>query len=94
MSDSKAPLPVCHDRQTPPANSSPSPGKPPKLIRRPLVEQRTGLSRSSIYARMAEGTFPLAVPLGGRAVAWIEDEIDEWVRGVIEARAYRTAKEA
>jgi len=58
-----------------------------RLLRRREVEARTGLSRSSIYARMADGTFPLAVYLGGRAVAWVESEIDSWVMARIAARA-------
>ena len=58
---------------------------PVRLLRRPEVEARTGLSRSSIYARMAEGTFPRPVRLGKYGVAWIEAEIDEWVRNRISA---------
>jgi len=61
-----------------------------RLLRRKEVEARTGLSRSSIYARMDKGTFPSAIGLGGRAVAWLENEIDAWVQGVIEARSNRT----
>lgn len=61
----------------------------PRLLRRREVEARTGLSRSSIYARMALGTFPLAVDLGGRAVAWVENEIDGWCLERIAARAAR-----
>jgi len=57
-----------------------------KLLRRPEVEQRTGLKRSSIYARIKEGTFPQPVSLGGRAVAWVEEEIAGWIRERIEAR--------
>ena len=34
------------------------------------VMARTGLSRSAIYAAIAEGTFPAQIPLGLRAVAW------------------------
>lgn len=53
--------------------------KIPRLLRRREVESRTGLSRSSIYARMALKTFPASIDLGGRAVAWREDEVDKWV---------------
>jgi prophage regulatory protein len=53
--------------------------KIPRLLRRREVESRTGLSRSSIYARMALKTFPASIDLGGRAVAWREDEVDQWV---------------
>jgi len=63
--------------------------KAPRLLRRREVEARTGLSRSSIYARMAAGSFPVAVDLGGRAVAWMENEVDGWVLERIAARLPR-----
>lgn len=66
------------------------PEKAPRLLRRKEVESKTGLSRSSIYARMAAGTFPLAVDLGGRAVAWMENEVDSWVLARIAARSSRS----
>lgn len=54
------------------------------ILRRKQVELRTGLSRSTIYARIAEGLFPRPIDLGGgRAVGWIEAEIDDWVRSRI-----------
>jgi prophage regulatory protein len=55
------------------------------ILRRKQVEARTGLSRSSIYARIAAGTFPKAIDLGGgRAVGWIEAEINDWIKQRIE----------
>ena len=53
---------------------------PIRFLRLPEVLERTGLSRSTIYVRLAEGRFPQPVRLGDRAVGWIEAEIDEWVR--------------
>ena len=53
---------------------------PIRILRLPEVLKRTGLSRSTIYVRLAEGRFPQPVRLGDRAVGWIEAEIDEWVR--------------
>jgi prophage regulatory protein len=50
------------------------------IIRLPGVKHRTGLSRSSIYKKISEGTFPRQVRLGPRACGWIESEIDEWIR--------------
>jgi prophage regulatory protein len=47
-------------------------------LRRPEVERATGLRRSSIYERMADGTFPKPIPLGGRAVGWLQSEIVAW----------------
>lgn len=50
-----------------------------RMLRRPEVESRTGLSRSTIYAMMTEGTFPKPVRLGKRAVGWPESVIAEWL---------------
>ena len=50
-----------------------------QFLRRKQVEHITGLSRSSIYAMMAKGTFPKQRKIGDRAVAWLKDEIDNWV---------------
>ena len=54
------------------------------ILRLPAVKQRTGLSRSTIYLRVAQGTFPAPVSLGARAVGWVESEVDEWLARRIE----------
>jgi prophage regulatory protein len=56
-----------------------TPTRPGKLLRLPLVEDRTGLGKSSIYAGVKAGTFPAPVRLSARAVAWRESEIDQWI---------------
>ncbi len=55
------------------------------ILRLPEVKKTTGLSRSTIYARISHGTFPKPVNLGGRAVGWLEAEIQEWLQRRIEA---------
>ncbi len=49
-----------------------------KILRRPDVERLTGLSRSTIYSMLKEGTFPRPVRLGKRAVGWHESDLDIW----------------
>ena len=44
----------------------------PAFLRRKQVETRTGLSRSTIYQYIKDGVFPKPVPLGPRAVGWLE----------------------
>ncbi|WP_019568713.1 AlpA family transcriptional regulator [Thioalkalivibrio sp. ALMg13-2] len=56
-----------------------------RILRLPSVKARTGLSRSTIYLRIAEGSFPAPIPLGGRAVGWIEEEVDNWIKERISA---------
>jgi len=55
------------------------------VLRLPEVIRQTGLSRSSIYLRIANNEFPAPISLGGRAVGWLQQDIDEWVVEKIEA---------
>ena len=56
------------------------------ILRRKQVEARTGLSRSTIYARLREGgDFPKPIQLGAQSVGWLESEIDAWLRERIAA---------
>jgi len=54
------------------------------ILRLPAVKARTGLSRSTIYLRISEGSFPKPISLGGRAVGWVEAEINAWLNRQIE----------
>jgi len=56
-----------------------------RILRRPEVEHKTGLSRSTIYARMEQETFPKPIPLGGRLVGWLESDVNEWVEQQINS---------
>lgn len=38
------------------------------LLTRPEVERRTGLSRSTLYRKMRDGTFPVPLKVSERAV--------------------------
>ena len=58
-----------------------------RILRRPEVQHRTGLSRSTIYVRMASGAFPKPLPLGVRAVGWAESEITAWLESRKAERA-------
>jgi prophage regulatory protein len=49
------------------------------VMRRPAVEARTGLSRSTIYDWMKRAEFPQPVKLGARRVAWRESDITQWL---------------
>ena len=56
-----------------------------KLLRLPQVKASTGLSKSSIYARIAEGTFPKQIPLGPRLVVWVEADIQKSIADQVSA---------
>jgi prophage regulatory protein len=63
------------------------------ILRRKQVEARTGLSRSTIYAKIRHNpkrpsdydqTFPTPVSIGAKAVGWVESEIDAWLTAQVE----------
>jgi len=54
------------------------------LLRLPEVKDRTGKSRSTIYAEMKEGTFPKCVKIGKRSVAWPSNIIDQYIEDKIK----------
>ena len=56
-----------------------------KILRLPAVKSKTGLSRSTIYARVSQGTFPSALSLGPNTVGWLEAEVERWIQSQIEA---------
>ena len=56
----------------------------PKILRRKDIENQFGLSRSTIYAMMANGKFPKPVKLGHRAVGWRSDDLQTWFENMQE----------
>ena len=57
-----------------------------RLIKIKEVIKMTSLSRATIYKYMADDSFPRPVSLGTKAVAWVEDEVENWIVEKIEAR--------
>lgn len=55
-----------------------------QLLRIASVQERTGLARSTIYAKVANGTFPRPVSLGGRSVAWLDEEVADWITAQVK----------
>ena len=55
------------------------------ILRRRSVQAVTGLSRSGLYKKQAEGEFPQSISLGPRAVGWLEHEVQAWVASRIAA---------
>lgn len=58
--------------------TTPDRTSPGRLLRMKDVERETSLHRATIYRRIADGSFPQPIPLGGRRVAWAESDIDAW----------------
>jgi prophage regulatory protein len=82
---------------TPPDDESTEqrcPARKIQFLRLPAVCNLTGLRRSSIYQMEAEGRFPSRVPIGLRAVGWVESEVQDWLRQRIVKRKARTPSAA
>lgn len=68
-----------------------------KILKLPQVKAITALSTSSIYKKMTDGEFPRSIKLGGtsgRAVGWLESDIEAWLDEKIAESSLLTDKEA
>ena len=54
------------------------------ILRLPAVKTKTGLSRTTIYNRVNNGSFPKPIKIGVRAIGWLENDIDKWVAHQLE----------
>jgi len=57
------------------------------LIPMKIATHITSLSRATIYRRVAAGTFPKPISLGGRRVAFQREELDRWIANPIGYQA-------
>ncbi|QKC67123.1 AlpA family phage regulatory protein [Mesorhizobium loti] len=53
--------------------------EPDRIIRLRTVLTRTGLSRSTMYRKIAEGTFPAQLKISVNGAGWRESDINRWV---------------
>jgi prophage regulatory protein len=57
--------------------------KPDRILRLPVVLERTGLSRSTLYRKISQGTFPRQVAISIRCAGWRESAVAEWLRNPV-----------
>lgn len=62
-----------------------------RIYRRTQLPGVTGYSIPYIYELIAAGQFPRPVPLGARAVGWLESDISRWQQERIAARGGKVA---
>ena len=58
-----------------------------RLLRLRDVKQKTGLGTSTIYRRIADGSFPAPRSLGPNTVRWLQSEIDAWIKSLPSSRS-------
>jgi prophage regulatory protein len=51
-----------------------------RILRIKAVLQRTGLTRSTLYRKIQNGTFPKQVSISVRCAGWRESAINEWLK--------------
>lgn len=58
-----------------------------RFLRLDDVRLKSGYSRSSIYQKIKEQHFPAPIKLSpdGRAVGWLESEVDAWLAQRVQA---------
>ncbi len=56
-----------------------------KILKLPAVIEKTGLSRSTIYAKLSSDEFPQPIKLSIRSIGWVEDHVDAWLLKKIES---------
>lgn len=59
---------------------------PDRIVRIKTVLNRTGLSRSTMYRKIKDGTFPRQVPISINGTGWRESAINRWVENPIAFR--------
>ncbi len=50
-----------------------------RIVRLKTVLARTGLSRSTLYRKIGEGTFPRQVSISVHGAGWRESAINSWI---------------
>ena len=60
--------------------------EPERIIRLKTVLARTGLSRSTIYRKIAEGTFPTQIKISVNGTGWHESDINRWIADPVSWR--------
>lgn len=58
---------------------APAPTVPEQFLRLPAVISMTGIPRSSLYEKVASGSFPEPVRIGERCIAWRLSSITSWM---------------
>lgn len=60
-----------------------------RIIRLKTVLARTGLSRSTMYRKIAEGTFPCQLKISTHGAGWRESAVNRWIADPIGYREDR-----
>ncbi|CCW18205.1 DNA-binding protein, putative [Sphingobium indicum BiD32] len=65
-----------------------------RIIRLKTVLARTGLSRSTLYRKIADGTFPAQIRISVHGAGWRESSVERWMADPVSYREERTRSNA
>ncbi len=55
------------------------PVKGDRYLRRDVVLERVGITKTTLYDWIAAGNFPPSIPLGGGSVGFLESHVEMWM---------------
>ena len=64
--------------------------EPDRINRLKTVLNRSGRSRSTVYRKIKDGTFPRQIPISTNGAGWSESEVSRWVANPPAYRAGQT----
>ena len=67
---------------------------PDRILRLKAVLDRTGLSRSTLYRKVQDGTFPKQIAISTRCAGWRESQVNDWLKNPIFYRVEDSARHA
>lgn len=59
---------------------------PKRILSIKQVLERVPISRQTLYSWVAQGEFPKQIQISGNRVGWDEQEVDEFIQGLIDNR--------
>ncbi|MBY2929422.1 AlpA family phage regulatory protein [Sphingomonadales bacterium 56] len=71
-------LPICVSYGRSSGPEAPTSRSTSAFLRIPEVMRRTGLKRSTLYNKIAAGTFPAQIHISSNCAGWREEEVSEW----------------
>ena|ERR1700722_2347513 len=77
-------------RAVPTHDPRPAGNRPIRMLRLPQVIDATGLGKTKIYELQGQGDFPMRVKITAHSVAWVEEEVQAWLAGRIQANTTLT----
>ena len=84
---------VATNRRPPPGDGKAHPQPLPALLRITEACQLVGMSPSTIYRRIKDGTFPAPLRVGDKSVRWARNAIDAWRDALQPTKAFAVSRE-